>query len=168
MHATRPHIGRMHPGARGTLIKHHQFFALFKAPERRRQGTDIHGLRRDIQQMRQKPPDFRKQDPDQLRPPWHGNPQKFLNRKRVSMLLIHRRDIIEPVKIRHRLQIRLRLDQLLRAAMKQSDMRINALDDLAIKLQHKTQHAMGRRMLRSEIDTEITKLMLGHEMDSSE
>jgi hypothetical protein len=47
-------------------------------------------------------------------------------------------------------------------------MRINALDDLAIKLQHKTQHAMGRGMLRSEIDTEITKLMLCHEMDSSE
>ncbi len=71
------------------------------------------------------------------------------------MLLIHRRDVVEPVEIRDRLQIGLLLDQLLGAAMQQPDMRIDALDDLAVKLQHEAQHAVRRRMLRPEIDGEV-------------
>ena len=39
--------------------------------------------------------------------------------------------------------------------MQQPDMRIDALDDLAVELQHQAQHAMRRRMLRPEIDGEI-------------
>ena len=71
------------------------------------------------------------------------------------MLLIHRRDIIEPVEIGHRLQIGLGLDQLFGAAMQQADMRIDARDDLAVQLQHKAQHAVRCRVLRAEIDREI-------------
>jgi hypothetical protein len=33
-------------------------------------------------------------------------------------------------------------------------MRVNTLDDLAIKFQHKAQHAMRRRMLRPEVYVE--------------
>ena len=55
------------------------------------------------------------------------------------MLLVHRRDIIEPVEIGHRLQIGLGLDQLFGAAMQQADMRIDALDDFAVELQHQAQ-----------------------------
>jgi hypothetical protein len=46
--------------------------------------------------------------------------------------------------------------------MKQSDMRINAFNHFPIKLKHKTQHAMGRRMLRAEIECKISQLMLVH------
>ncbi len=76
------------------------------------------------------------------------------------MLLIHRRDVIEPVEIRHVLQIGARLHQLLGAAMQQADMRIDALDDFAVQLQHKAQHAVRRRMLRPEVDGEITDCRL--------
>ena len=34
-------------------------------------------------------------------------------------------------------------------------MRIDAVDDLAVQLQHQAQNAMRRRMLRPEIDVEI-------------
>jgi hypothetical protein len=34
-------------------------------------------------------------------------------------------------------------------------MRVNTFDDLAVEFKHKTQHAVGRRMLRPEIDGEI-------------
>ena len=71
------------------------------------------------------------------------------------MLLVHRRDVVEPVEIGDRLQIGLVLDQLLGAAMQQADMRIDALDDLAVELQHEAQHAMRRRMLRPEVDGEV-------------
>jgi hypothetical protein len=43
------------------------------------------------------------------------------------MLLVHRRHIVEAVKIGDRLQVGLVLDQLFGAAMEQADMRIDAL-----------------------------------------
>ena len=83
------------------------------------------------------------------------------------MLLIHRRDIIEPVEIRDRLEIGLLLDQLLGAAVKQADMRVDAGNDLTVELEHQTQHAVRGRMLRSEIDGEIAKGGFGHQPTSS-
>ena len=71
------------------------------------------------------------------------------------MLLIHRRHVIEAVEIRQRLEVGLVLDQLLGAAMQQPDMRVDALDDLAVELEHEAQHAMRGRMLRAEIDGEL-------------
>jgi len=35
--------------------------------------------------------------------------------------------------------------------MKQADMRIDALDDFAVELQHQAQHAVRRRMLRAQL-----------------
>ena len=78
------------------------------------------------------------------------------------MLLVHRRDVIEPVEIRHRLQIGLVLDQLLGPAVEKPDMRIDALHNLAVELKHKTQHAVGRRVLGPEIDGEIANGRFGH------
>jgi len=52
-----------------------------------------------------------------------------LGRRRV---LVHRRDVIEPVEIRDRLQIGLLLDRLFGAAVQEADMRIDARDDFAV------------------------------------
>ena len=79
------------------------------------------------------------------------------------MLLVHRRDVVEPVEIRDRLQVGLGLDQLLGAAMEQPDMRIDALDHLAVELEHQPQHAVRGRMLRAEVDGEVAKV-LGHQV----
>ena len=83
------------------------------------------------------------------------------------MLLVHRRDVVEPVEIRHRLQIGLILDQFFRAAMEQPDMRIDALDDFAVELEHQAQHAVRGRMLRPEIDGEIADCGFGHQLTIS-
>ncbi len=80
--------------------------------------------------------------------------EQLLDRQREGVLLAHRRDVIEPVEIRHGLKEGLVLDQLLGAAMQEADMRIGALDHLAVHLQNEAQHAMGRRMLRPEIHGE--------------
>ena len=79
-----------------------------------------------------------------------------------GMLLVHRRDVVEPVEIGHRLQIGLMLDQLLRAAMEEADMRVDALDDLAVELKHQTQHAMRGRVLRAEVDVEVADVGFSH------
>ena len=54
------------------------------------------------------------------------------------------------------------LDQLLGAAMQQADVRVDALDDLAVELQHEPQHAVGRGMLRPEVDVEVADFGFWH------
>ncbi len=155
MHAARTDIGRMHAAATGTLVEHHQLFALLEAPERRRQRADIHGLGGDVEEVRQKPPDLGIEHADELGPLGHGDADQLLDGERIRMFLIHRRDVIEPVEIGQRLEIGLVLDQLLGAAMEQADMRVDPLNHLAVELEHQAEHAVGRRMLRAEIDGEL-------------
>jgi hypothetical protein len=54
------------------------------------------------------------------------------------------------------------LDQLLGSAVEQSDMRIDALNDLAVELEYEAQNAVGRRVLGPEIDGEIANGRFGH------
>jgi hypothetical protein len=44
------------------------------------------------------------------------------------------------------------LGQLLGGAVQQADVRIGALDDFAVELEHQAQHAVGRGMLRPEVE----------------
>jgi hypothetical protein len=60
-------------------------------------------------------------------------------------------DIVQPVHVGQRLQIGLVLGQLLGGAVQQADMRVGALDHLAVQLQHQPQHAVRGRMLRAKI-----------------
>ena len=83
------------------------------------------------------------------------------------MLLIHRRDVVQPVEIRHRLQIGLVLDQLFGAAVEQPDMRVDALHDLTVELKHQAQYAVRGRMLRPEINSEIAQRGFGHQFTIS-
>ena len=162
MHAAGPDIGRVHAAAAGALVEHHQLLAFLEAPERRRQRADIHGLRGDVEEMREETADLGIKHADQLAADRHRHVDQLLDGEREGMLLIHRRDVIEPIEIGHRLEIGLVLDQLLRAAMEQANMRIDAVHDLAVELEHETKHAVGRRMLRSEIDGELAVFDLFH------
>ena len=94
-------------------------------------------------------------------------PSKLLHREPIGMLLIHRRHVVEPVEIGQRLEIGLVLDQLLGAAMKQPDMRVDPLDDLAVELEHEAQHAMRGRMLRPEIDGELAIVAFARPLSAS-
>jgi hypothetical protein len=54
------------------------------------------------------------------------------------------------------------LDQLLGAAVQEADVRIDALDHLAVQLQHQAQHTVRRRMLGTEVDVELADVCLWH------
>ena len=105
--------------------------------------------------MGEQPADLGIEHADELAAFRHGDADQLLDRERIGMLLVHRRDVVEPVEIRERLEIGLVLDQLLGAAMQQPDMRIDALDHLAVELEHEPEHAVRGRMLRAEIDGEL-------------
>src|SRR6516165_5891691 len=46
--------------------------------------------------------------------------------------------------------------------MQETNMRIHPLNHLAVKLQHKAQHPVRRRMLRAEVDREIAEVLVSH------
>ena len=92
----------------------------------------------------------------------HRNAGKPLDGQAEGVLLIHRRDIVEPVEIADALQIGLVFQQLFGAAMKQTDMRVYTLDDLAIQLQHHAQNAVRCRVDGAKIDREIADVLLSH------
>src|SRR6516164_1883297 len=53
-------------------------------------------------------------------------------------------------------------DQLFGSAMEQTDVRIDTLDNLSIKFQHKSKYAVGRRMLGAETDGKIANASFWH------
>ena len=91
-----------------------------------------------------------------------GRSEQLLRREAEGVLLVHRRDVVETVEIADRLQVGLVLDQLLGAAVQEPDVGIDALHHLAVELQHEAQHAVGRRMLRAEVDVELADVGLRH------
>ena len=52
----------------------------------------------------------------------------------------------------------LALGELLGGAVQQADVRVGALDDLAVELEHQAQHAVRRRMLRPEVQRVVADL----------
>jgi len=54
------------------------------------------------------------------------------------------------------------LDQFFGATMKEADMGIDPLNDLAIEFQHETQHAVRCRVYRPKIDGKLAIGGVGH------
>ncbi len=112
--------------------------------------------------MRQDTADFRVENADQLAADRDLDVEKLFDGQRIGVFLVHRRDVVETIEIGQRLQIGLRLDQLLGAAMQQADMRVDALDDFTVELEHEAKNAVRCRVLRAEVDVEVADVMLGH------
>ena len=89
----------MHARARDALVEHHQLFAFFEPPERRRERAEVHRLRGDVQEMRQEPADLGIEHADELPAPRHLQAEQSFDGQAEGMFLIHRRDIIEAVEI---------------------------------------------------------------------
>jgi hypothetical protein len=99
---------------------------------------------------------------DQLCPLRHRDLEQLFACQAEGVLLVHRRYVIEAIEIADRLQVGLMLDQLFGTAVQKTDVGVNTGDDLTVELEHETQHAMGGRMLWTEIDVELTDIGLGH------
>ena len=105
--------------------------------------------------MAQNAADLAEKDPEELGATWHFELEEPLDGEHEGVLLVHRRGVVEPVEVRNVLDVGARLDQLLRAAVEQPDVRVDALDDFAVELQHQAQHAVGGGVLRPEVDGKV-------------
>ena len=68
------------------------------------------------------------------------------------MLVAHHRHIVETVHVGQRLDVGLVLGQLFSGTVQQADVRVGTLDHFAVQLQHQAQHAVGRRVLGTEVE----------------
>ena len=89
-----------------------------------------------------------------------STPQQPFDRHAVGMLVHHHGHVVQTIHVGHGLQEGPGLGKLFRTAMQQADVRVGALDDLAVELQHQTQHAVRGGMLRAKVQRVVTDL--GH------
>ena len=145
--------------ATGTFVENHQLFTLFKAPERRCQRTNVHSLRCDVQKVVQDAANFGIKNADQRSTTRNFSAGQTFDGQAPSVFLVHRRHVVETVEIRKVLQIGAAFHQLFGATVQQTDMRVAAFNNLTVQFQNQTQHAVSRRVLRAEVDVEVTDLL---------
>ena len=150
----------MHPRAGHRLVDVEQVLALAERVQERRHPADVERVRAEPQQVVQDPRDLVEHHADVLRAHRHLDAEQPLDRQAVGVLVAHHRHVVEPVHVRQRLQVRLVLGELFGRPVQEADVRIGALDDLAVELEHEPQHAVRRRVLRPKIHRVIANL--GH------
>ena len=141
----------MHARARYRLVDIEQILALAERVEEGRHSAHIERMRAEPQQVIQDPRDLVEHHPDVESALRNLDAEQPLDRKAVRVLVAHHRHVIEPIHVRQRLQIGPRLRELFGRAVQQADVRIGALDHLAVELEHEAQHAVSRRVLRPKI-----------------
>jgi len=95
---------------------------------------------------------------DVLRPNRDIDTKQLFDREAVRMLVRHHRHVVETIHVRQRLDEGACLGELLGGAVKQADVRVGALDDLAVELKHEPEHAVGCRMLWPEVQGVVLDL----------
>mmetsp|Transcript_17972 Transcript_17972/g.55975 ORF Transcript_17972/g.55975 Transcript_17972/m.55975 type:complete len:430 (-) Transcript_17972:116-1405(-) len=159
-HAARPHVRGVHARARHALVELHQLLALLEAPKERRERANVKRVARDGEEVVEDPRDLEEHGADHLRAPRHLTLEEALDRHRVAVLGGHHRHVVEAVKVGQGLQIRLVLDELLRSAVQQPNVRVRARDHLAVHLEHEPEHAVRGRVLRPKVHREVLDLRL--------
>ena len=141
----------MHARARHGLVDVEQVLALAERVQERRHRADVQRVRAQPQQVIEDARDLVEHHADVLRAQRHFRSEQPLDRHAIGVLVAHHRHVVEPVHVRQRLDVRLVLRELFGGAVQEADVRIGALDDFAVELEHEAQHAVGRRMLRPKV-----------------
>ncbi len=149
--AARAEVGRVHARARGRLVHVEQVFALAEAVDEDVHRTAVEAVRAEPHQVVQQPRDLAEHHADVLRAHRHVDAEQLLDRQAVGVLVAHHRHVVEPVHVGQRLDEGLALGELFGRAVQQADVRVGALDHLAVELEHEAQHAVRGRVLRAEV-----------------
>jgi hypothetical protein len=158
VHAARTVVGRVHARARDRFVHVEQVFAVAEGVQEGAHRADVECVRAQPHQVVQDARDLVEHGADVLRADRHVDAEQALDGQYVTVLVAHHRDVVEAVHVRHRLKVGAGLGQLFGAAVQQADVRVGALDDLAVQLQHQAQHAVRCRVLRTEVQGVILKL----------
>ena len=148
----------MHARAGDRLVAVHQVFALAEAEQEHGHRADVEAVRAQPHQVIEDARDLVEHHADVTGPRRRRDAEQLLDREHVGVLVAHHRHVVEPVHVADRLVEGLGLGELLGAPMQQAHVRIGLLDGLAVHLQHQAQHAVRRRVLRTEVHGQVADL----------
>jgi hypothetical protein len=142
-----------HAGAGHLFVNIHDSLPFPEAVDEDGHGADVESMAGEPDEMALEAGQLGQQDPDDLGPLGNqiGDPEQFLYRQNIRQVVVHRRQIIEAVGQGKDLVVGAVLGKLFDAAMKKTDVRYGLDDNFPVKLQHQTQHPVGRGMLRSHV-----------------
>jgi hypothetical protein len=129
--------------------------ALAEGVEEDRHRAEVEGVRAEPEEMGRDALQLRQDDAHVLGTGRRGDAQERLHRAAPPEVLRNRRHVIEPVGERLDHRVGAMLAELLHAAMQVSDHGPQALDLLAVEMEHQAQHPVRRRVLRTHVDLHL-------------
>lgn len=139
---------------------YHKLLSLLETPQEGRQGANIHGVREDGHKVVQDSGDLAKQGADELGSLGDLDVEQLLDSQREALFVGHHGDVVEAVEVGQGLQVGLVLDQLLGAAVKQSDVGVGSDNLLSTQFENESQDTVGGGMLGTEVDRVVADLAL--------
>src|SRR5207237_7040162 len=128
------------------------------APER----VEEYGHRADIQCLRPQPElmaddplDLRHDGAQELSPLRHRNVHQLLDRATIGEVVVHRADIIQPVRVGDELMVGAIFRQLLYPSMQKSHDRRGLDNPLSFQFQNYFQDAVSARVLRAHVEEQL-------------
>ena len=104
--------------------------------------------------MRVDPVELAEQHPHPRRLRWDFEFEELFDCRHEDELVVLVADVVDPLGIRHALPVRLLLHRLLEAGVEVADHGVDADDLLAVEVDDEAQDAVGRRVVRAEVDLE--------------
>jgi hypothetical protein len=139
-------------GAAEFLEQVEQDLPFAECVEEHRHGAEVEGMRAEPHQVGGDALQLRQNHPDVLRARRHLDVQETLHGAAVAEVLGNRRDVVEPVGQRLDHRVGAMLAELLDTAVQVADDRPHLGDLLTVQLQQKTEHPVGRGVLRPHVD----------------
>ena len=134
--------------------------AVAEAVERGRQRADLQAHLAEEQQEGRNPAQLGEDGPDVLRTGRGVHAHQVLGRVDERHFVGEARQPVDAVDQRGDLRVRPELGELLVAAMHVADHRVGGDHALAVEAHHQTERAVGRRMLRSEVEDHVAGVEL--------
>ena len=145
----------MHARTGDSLVHVKQSFTLAEAVNQDVHRAAVKTMRAQPQQVVEQTRDFCVHDTYVLSAHRHIHAHHLFDGQAIRVLVGHHRHIVKAVHVGQRLDVGLAFSELFSGAVQQTDVRIGALDDFAVKLKHQAKHAVRGRVLGTKIESVV-------------
>ena len=125
--------------------------ALAQGVHEGRERADVTGVRADADEVARDAVELARDRSQVPRPRRDLEAEQLLHRHRPALVGEHRREVVDPIRVRHELRVLQQFADLLDAAVQVSDLRHRALHHLAVGLDEEVDDAVRGRVLRPHV-----------------
>ena len=156
-------VARVHAHAAGELEEVEHAVALAEAVEEQRDAAEVDRAGAEEDQVVVQPLQLGEDRADPLAAARHLEPEQLLDRHAVDELVAEERVVVGPGRVRDRLPVRLLLHVLLDARVHVAELVVQADDGLAVERRDEPQHAVGRGVVRPEVEQHRVGVVRGRD-----